>query len=156
MWLELIVNRNTFKSDKLYLESSTGRVHNGEVHALAGKPCLVAFRGLSVHPCRFCATTRRRCGHHTGRNSGRFCSSQCANPTHGMLKSSNQAELRFVAPSGLHAVRGKTSQGSKICIDCIIKLSRKKEFRNLFEVRSTVQIPAYTCIFTASLDYGMF
>ena len=95
----------------------------------------------------FAATARRRCGRHTGRNSGRFCSSQCANPTHGMLKSSNQAELHFVAPSVLHAVRGKTSRRSKICIDCIIKLSRKKEFRHLFKVRSTVQIPAY--MFTA-------
>ena len=79
------------------------------------------------------ATARRHRRRHESRStSGRFEAAQCANPTHGVLKSGAYTELRFVRPAVLRAVRGHTSRRKRICADCIEKLSRKSEFRDLF------------------------
>ena len=65
---------------------------------------------------------------------GRFASAGCANPTHGVLKSRDKAELRAVLRSALCAVRGDTSKRQKICIDCIAKPSAKPECQHLFKI----------------------
>ena len=79
------------------------------------------------------ATARRHGSRHESRSTtGRLETAQCANPTHGVLKSGAYAELRFVRPAVLRAVRGHTSLCKKICADCIEKLSRKSEFCDLF------------------------
>ena len=64
--------------------------------------------------------------------NGQFSSAKCANPLHRTTKSSDQAELRSVRPAVLRAVRGNTSRKTKICTDCIVKLSGKPKFRHLF------------------------
>ena len=76
--------------------------------------------------------TARRHGRRARSTTGRFEAAQCANPTHGVLKSGPYAELRFVRPAFLRAVRGHTSRRKKICAVCIEKLWRKSEFRDLF------------------------
>ena len=77
--------------------------------------------------------SRRR---HTDRSgTGQFCGAKCANPTHGILKSSNHAQLRSVRTAVLRAVRGDTSRRKKICVKCIAKLCRKPEYRHLFKAK---------------------
>ena len=87
---------------------------------------LFAF-SLSV----FLAVSRSR-RRQLSRENGQFSSAKCANPQHRTMKSSDQAELRSVRPAVLRAVRGDTSRKTKICMDCIVKLSGKPKFRHLF------------------------
>ena len=66
---------------------------------LPGSPAWTVFL-LSVIIALFIvvvATSHSRC-RHSDRSAGRFAASGCANPTHGVLKSSEKAELRTATP----------------------------------------------------------
>ena len=99
---------------------------------------LFAF-SLSV----FLAVSRSR-RRQLSRENGQFSSAKCANPLHRTMKSSDQAELRSVRPAVLRAVRGDTSRKTKICMDCIVKLSGKPKFRHLFHGKECMLPPPPT------------